>query len=68
MKARAAALKLPYGAVGTPLYMPVAMQASLKGLTAEQLESVGCRLCLNNLLSGGLPLGCCGQVVLGEVK
>lgn len=28
--------------------MPVATQASLKGLTAEQLESVGCRLCLNN--------------------
>jgi len=41
MKAHPAALKLPHGAVRTPLYMPVAAQASLKGLTAEQL-SVGC--------------------------
>lgn len=28
--------------------MPVATQASLKGLTPEQLEEQGCRLCLNN--------------------
>lgn len=28
--------------------MPVATQASLKGLTPEQLEDQGCRLCLNN--------------------
>ena len=28
--------------------MPVATQASLKGLTPEQLEETGCRLCLNN--------------------
>ena len=28
--------------------MPVATQASLKGLTPEQLEDTGCRLCLNN--------------------
>lgn len=28
--------------------MPVATQASLKGLTPDQLEDQGCRLCLNN--------------------
>jgi hypothetical protein len=28
--------------------MPVATQASLKGLTPDQLEAQGCRLCLNN--------------------
>lgn len=28
--------------------MPVGTQASLKGLTPEQLEDTGCRLCLNN--------------------
>jgi len=48
--------------------MPVATQASLKGLTAEQLESVGCRLCLNNTYHLWVYLlGCCGQVALGEV-
>ena len=47
-KARAAVLHLPHGPVQLPLFMPVATQASLKGLTPEQLESTGCRLCLNN--------------------
>ena len=28
--------------------MPVATQGSLKGLTPEQLEATGCRICLNN--------------------
>jgi len=28
--------------------MPVATQASLKGLTPKQLEDTSCRLCLNN--------------------
>ncbi len=28
--------------------MPVATQASLKGLTPDQLEDQGCSLCLNN--------------------
>jgi queuine tRNA-ribosyltransferase catalytic subunit len=37
--------------------MPVATQASLKGLTAEQLEETGCRLCLNNTYHLGLKPG-----------
>jgi queuine tRNA-ribosyltransferase len=37
--------------------MPVATQASLKGLTPEQLEEAGCRLCLNNTYHLGLKPG-----------
>lgn len=44
--------------------MPVATQASLKGLTAEQLEETGCRLCLNNTYHLGLKPG---QAVLDAV-
>ena len=44
--------------------MPVATQASLKGLTPEQLEETGCRLCLNNTYHLGLKPG---QDVLSSV-
>jgi tRNA-guanine family transglycosylase len=44
--------------------MPVATQASLKGLTPEQLEETGCRLCLNNTYHLGLKPG---QEVLAAV-
>ncbi|KAI9678207.1 MAG: hypothetical protein M1817_006152 [Caeruleum heppii] len=37
--------------------MPVATQASLKGLTPEQLEQTSCRLCLNNTYHLGLKPG-----------
>lgn len=37
--------------------MPVATQASLKGLTPAQLASTGCRLCLNNTYHLGLKPG-----------
>lgn len=47
-RARAATLHLPHGPVPLPIFMPVATQASLKGLTPKQLEETGCRLCLNN--------------------
>ncbi|OBT77313.1 queuine tRNA-ribosyltransferase [Pseudogymnoascus sp. 05NY08] len=56
-KARAATLVLPHGPVQLPLFMPVATQASLKGLTPEQLEETGCRLCLNNTYHLGLKPG-----------
>ncbi|KFX92127.1 hypothetical protein V490_05555 [Pseudogymnoascus sp. VKM F-3557] len=56
-KARAATLVLPHGPVQLPLFMPVATQASLKGLTPEQLEDTGCRLCLNNTYHLGLKPG-----------
>jgi tRNA-guanine family transglycosylase len=44
--------------------MPVATQASLKGLTPQQLEETGCRLCLNNTYHLGLKPG---QEVLEKV-
>lgn len=44
--------------------MPVATQASLKGLTPQQLEETGCRLCLNNTYHLGLKPG---QEVLDRV-
>ncbi|MCJ1429853.1 hypothetical protein MMC29_007768, partial [Sticta canariensis] len=37
--------------------MPVATQASLKGLTASQLARTGCNLCLNNTYHLGLKPG-----------
>lgn len=47
-KARASNLHLPHGPVQLPMFMPVATQASLKGLTPKQLDETSCRLCLNN--------------------
>lgn len=47
-KARAATLQLPHGPVQLPIFMPVATQGSLKGLTPKQVEETSCRLCLNN--------------------
>ncbi|KAH8146653.1 uncharacterized protein LAJ45_09336 [Morchella importuna] len=64
-RARASILQLPHGTVQTPLFMPVATQGSLKGLTPEQLEATGCRLCLNNTYHLGLRPG---QEVLDTIK
>ena len=44
--------------------MPVATQASLKGLTPQQLEETTCRLCLNNTYHLGLKPG---QSVLDQI-
>ncbi|KAJ5183974.1 Queuine tRNA-ribosyltransferase catalytic subunit [Penicillium capsulatum] len=63
-KARASTLKLPHGSVPLPIFMPVATQASLKGLTADQLRDTGCMLCLNNTYHLGLKPG---QEVLDAV-
>src|SRR6266480_3045378 len=63
-KARAATLHLPHGPVPLPIFMPVATQASLKGITPEQLENTGCRLCLNNTYHLGLKPG---QAVLNNI-
>ena len=56
-KARASLLALPHGQVRLPIFQPVATQASLKGLTADQLASTGCNLCLNNTYHLGLKPG-----------
>ena len=56
-KARASNLILPHGPVSLPIFMPVATQASLKGLTPAQLAGTGCNLCLNNTYHLGLKPG-----------
>ena len=48
---------LPHGPVPLPMFMPVATQASLKGLTPAQLKQTGCNLCLNNTYHLGLKPG-----------
>ncbi|KAG6040937.1 hypothetical protein E4U41_006589 [Claviceps citrina] len=63
-RARASNLTLPHGTVQLPVFMPVATQASLKGITPQQLEDTGCRLCLNNTYHLGLKPG---QEVLDAV-
>ncbi|KAJ5860739.1 uncharacterized protein N7529_008049 [Penicillium soppii] len=63
-KARASTLRLPHGEVSLPIFMPVATQASLKGLTYDQLRETGCMLCLNNTYHLGLKPG---QAVLDAV-
>src|SRR6184192_309435 len=47
-KARAGILKTPHGDVQTPVYMPVATQASVKAISQEDLESIGARAILSN--------------------
>jgi len=46
--ARAGLLVTPHGEVETPVFMPVGTQATVKGLTPEQLESVGTQILLGN--------------------
>ena len=46
--ARASVVRLPHGAVETPVYMPVGTQGTLKGVTTEQIASLGPRIMLSN--------------------
>ena len=47
-KARASILSLPHADIKTPIFMPVGTQGTLKGLTSEQLQDIGCGLILGN--------------------
>eukprot|EP00771_Trimastix_marina_P001095 gnl/Trimastix_PCT/2135.p1 GENE.gnl/Trimastix_PCT/2135~~gnl/Trimastix_PCT/2135.p1 ORF type:complete len:407 (+),score=99.78 gnl/Trimastix_PCT/2135:41-1261(+) len=40
-KARRSIIQLPHGRCDTPMFMPVGTQGTIKGLTSEQIESVG---------------------------
>ncbi|XP_019514761.1 PREDICTED: queuine tRNA-ribosyltransferase catalytic subunit 1 isoform X2 [Hipposideros armiger] len=53
-RARAGELRLLHGPVATPVFMPVGTQATMKGITAEQLDALGCRICLGNTYHLGL--------------
>ncbi|XP_071924383.1 uncharacterized protein [Coffea arabica] len=47
-RARAAQLTLPHYLCQTPLFMPVGTQGTIKGLTKNQLEEIGCQIILGN--------------------
>ncbi|KIY73066.1 tRNA-guanine transglycosylase [Cylindrobasidium torrendii FP15055 ss-10] len=47
-RARVSKMKLSHGVTMLPTFMPVATQAAIKGLTAEQVEALGFTLILNN--------------------
>jgi queuine tRNA-ribosyltransferase len=46
--ARLGRMTTPHGAVETPCFMPVGTAATVKGMTQESLESLGCALLLAN--------------------
>ncbi|HVS34867.1 MAG TPA: tRNA guanosine(34) transglycosylase Tgt [Gemmataceae bacterium] len=46
--ARVGRLHTPHGVVDTPIFMPVGTQATVKGLTPDQLEAAGVRMILGN--------------------
>ncbi|KAL8131099.1 uncharacterized protein LOC141674777 isoform X1 [Apium graveolens] len=47
-RARAAELILPHFVCHTPLFMPVGTQGTIKGLTTNELEEIGCQIILGN--------------------
>lgn len=57
-KARACELILPHSAVNTPVFMPVGTQGTLKGITVDQLEALGCQICLGNTYHLGMRPVC----------
>jgi len=46
--ARLGELSLPHGIVKTPVFMPVGTQATVKGLTPEQIKTTGAQIILSN--------------------
>jgi queuine tRNA-ribosyltransferase len=46
--ARRGRMTTPHGVVDTPMFMPVGTQATVKGLTPEQLRGAGARIILGN--------------------
>jgi queuine tRNA-ribosyltransferase len=46
--ARRGRLRLAHGVVETPIFMPVGTQATVKGLTPQQLEEAGAQILLGN--------------------
>ncbi len=46
--ARAGEIETPHGKALTPFFMPVATQATVKGLTPEELKAVGAQMVLGN--------------------
>lgn len=47
-RARASSITLPHGDVLTPVFMPVGTQGTIKGLSSEDMEQIGCKILLGN--------------------
>jgi len=47
-QARLGSLKTEHGKISTPFFMPIATQASVKGLTSQQIEEMGAQIILSN--------------------
>lgn len=47
-KARAGKILAPHGEIETPVFMPVGTQATVKGMTPEELEEMGAQIILGN--------------------
>ena len=56
-QARAATFNLPHHKLRTPIFMPVATQGAIKGVTVEQLEGLDCEIILGNTYHLGLMPG-----------
>ncbi|RNF12270.1 putative queuine tRNA-ribosyltransferase [Trypanosoma rangeli] len=56
-QARSGLFHLPHGSLRTPIFMPVATQAALKGVTVEQLEELDVEIILGNTYHLGLRPG-----------
>ena len=46
--ARRGVLKTRHGSIQTPIFMPVGTQASVKGLSPDQIEATGAEIILGN--------------------
>ncbi|KAL7702810.1 queuine tRNA-ribosyltransferase [Lotmaria passim] len=55
--ARCGVFHLPHGPLRTPIFMPVATQGALKGITVEQLEELDVEIILGNTYHLGLRPG-----------
>ncbi|KAG8339977.1 queuine tRNA-ribosyltransferase [Trypanosoma vivax] len=63
-RARSGLFHLPHGPLRTPIFMPVATQAALKGVTVDQLESLDVEIILGNTYHLGLRPG---EHILNEI-
>lgn len=55
--ARSGVFHLPHGPLRTPIFMPVATQGALKGITVEQIEELDVEIILGNTYHLGLRPG-----------
>jgi tRNA-guanine transglycosylase len=57
VKARSGVFHLPHCELRTPIFMPVATQGAMKGVTVEMLEEIDCEIILGNTYHLGLRPG-----------